>query len=116
MKKGIRVKQQDLKDCGAACLASIGAYYDLHLPIAKIRQICHTDTRGTNALGLVVGLEKMGFKAKGVKAEELYLDGVPLPAIAHVVKNQVHLHYVVVYQVRRVRLNSWILSLEKCRK
>lgn len=101
MKKGIRVKQQDLKDCGAACLASIGAYYDLHLPIAKIRQICHTDTRGTNALGLVVGLEKMGFKAKGVKAEELYLDGVPLPAIAHVVKNQVHLHYVVVYQVRR---------------
>ncbi|MVZ62596.1 peptidase domain-containing ABC transporter [Sphingobacterium humi] len=101
MKKGIRVKQQDLKDCGAACLASIGAYYDLYLPIAKIRQICHTDTRGTNALGLVVGLEKMGFKAKGVKAEELYLDGVPLPAIAHVVKNQVHLHYVVVYQVRR---------------
>ncbi len=101
MKKGIRVKQQDLKDCGAACLASIGAHYDLHLPIAKIRQICHTDTRGTNALGLVVGLEKMGFKAKGVKAEELYLDGVPLPAIAHVVKNQVHLHYVVVYQVRR---------------
>ena len=37
------------------------------MPIAKIRQLSHTDTRGTNVLGMVQGLEKMGFNAKGVK-------------------------------------------------
>ncbi|MGV0832468.1 peptidase domain-containing ABC transporter [Empedobacter brevis] len=101
MKKEILIQQHDFKDCGAACLASIGAYYNLFLPIAKIRQLCHTDTRGTNALGLVVGLEKMGFKAKGVKTEEKNLLHVPLPAIAHVIKDEVLHHYVVIYEIKK---------------
>lgn len=101
MKKEILIKQHDLKDCGAACLASIGANYNLFMPIAKIRQICHTDTRGTNALGLVVGLEKMGFKAVGVKAEDKNLENIPLPSIAHVIKNEILHHYVVIYKVNK---------------
>lgn len=31
----IKIKQHDIKDCGAACLASIGAHYKVQLPIAK---------------------------------------------------------------------------------
>ena len=53
-----------MRDCGAACLASVAGHYGLQLPIAKIRQLCHTDKRGTNALGLIQGLEQMGFNAK----------------------------------------------------
>ncbi len=99
MKKNILIKQHDIKDCGAACLASVAAYYGLKMPIAKIRQICHTDTRGTNVLGLVQGLEQMGFNAKGVKGGIDALPDLPLPAIAHIIVNgQMH-HYVVIYKV-----------------
>lgn len=101
MKKAIQIKQHDIKDCGAACLASVAAHYGLKLPIAKIRQICYTDTRGTNILGMVQGLEKMGFNAKGVKGGADALPEIPLPAIAHIiVQGQLH-HYVVIYSVKK---------------
>lgn len=98
------VKQHDIKDCGAACLASVGAYYGLKMPIAKIRQICHTDTRGTNVLGMIQGLEAMGFNAKGVKGGLDALPDIPLPAIAHIVVNgQLH-HFVVIYKVSKTKI------------
>lgn len=99
MKKEVLIKQHDIKDCGAACLASVGAFYGNKMPIAKIRQICHTDTRGTNVLGMIQGLEAMGFNAKGVKGNLEALVDIPLPAIAHIVVNgQLH-HFVVIYKV-----------------
>jgi ATP-binding cassette subfamily B protein len=99
MKKDILIKQHDIKDCGAACLASVSSHYGLKMPIAKIRQICHTDTRGTNVLGLIQGLEQMGFNAKGLKGGIDALPELPLPAIAHIIVNgQMH-HYVVIYKV-----------------
>lgn len=105
MKKDIQIKQHDIKDCGAACLASVAAHYGLKMPIAKIRQICHTDTRGTNVLGMVQGLEKMGLNAKGVKGGADALPEIPLPAIAHIiVQGQLH-HYVVIYSVKKDKIN-----------
>ncbi|PKR32150.1 peptidase domain-containing ABC transporter [Elizabethkingia anophelis] len=104
MKKDIQIKQHDIKDCGAACLASVAAHYGLKMPIAKIRQVCHTDTRGTNVLGMVQGLEKMGFNAKGVKGGADALPEIPLPAIAHIiVQGQLH-HYVVIYSVKKDKI------------
>ncbi|ATL43773.1 peptidase domain-containing ABC transporter [Elizabethkingia sp. HX WHF] len=104
MKKDIQIKQHDIKDCGAACLASVAAHYGLKMPIAKIRQICHTDTRGTNVLGMVQGLEKMGFNAKGVKGGADALPEIPLPTIAHIiVQGQLH-HYVVIYSVKKDKI------------
>ncbi|WP_407499804.1 peptidase domain-containing ABC transporter [Elizabethkingia anophelis] len=104
MKKDIQIKQHDIKDCGAACLASVAAHYGLKMPIAKIRQICHTDTRGTNVLGMIQGLEKMGFNAKGVKGGADALPEIPLPAIAHIiVQGQLH-HYVVIYSVKKDKI------------
>lgn len=97
----IRIKQHDIKDCGAACLASIGNYYKVNLPISKIRQYANTDKRGTNVLGIIEAAEKMGFTAKGVKGGFDALPQIPLPAIAHVVvKEQLH-HYVVIYKVTK---------------
>ena len=99
MKKDTLIKQHDLKDCGAACLASVSAHYGLKMPIAKIRQVSHTDTRGTNVLGMVQGLEQMGFNAKGVKGGADALPEIPLPAIAHVITKEQYHHYVVIYKV-----------------
>lgn len=105
MKKDTLIKQHDIKDCGAACLASVGAFYGNKMPIAKIRQICHTDTRGTNVLGMIQGLEAMGFNAKGVKGGLDALPDIPLPAIAHILVNgQLH-HFVVIYKVEKNKIS-----------
>lgn len=104
MKKDTLIKQHDMRDCGAACLTSVAPHYGRKMPIAKVRQICHTDKRGTNALGLVQGLEKLGFNAKGVRGNMEALAEIPLPAIAHVIiKEQWH-HYVVIYKVEKDKI------------
>lgn len=101
MKKAIKVKQRDITDCGAACLASIAAWYKLQMPVSRIRQFAGTDKRGTNVLGLIEAAEKLGLQAKGAKGPFESLFKIPLPAIAHVVlKNQLQ-HYVVVYRVTK---------------
>lgn len=101
MRKDIKIKQRDITDCGAACLASIAANYRLKLPVSRIRQYAGTDKRGTNVLGLIEAAEKLGFQAKGAKGPFESLFKIPLPAIAHVIlKNQLH-HYVVVYKVTK---------------
>lgn len=105
MKNGTLIKQHDIKDCGAACLSSVAAHYGLNLPIARIRQICHTDTRGTNVLGMIQGLNEMGFNAKGVKGGLDALPQIPLPAIAHVVVMQQLHHYIVIYKVDKTHIH-----------
>lgn len=94
----IKIKQHDITDCGAACLASVSAHYNLKIPISRIRQWAGTDKKGTNAWGLIKAAEKLGFSAKGVKGELEAMNEVPLPAIAHVVVKKVLQHYVVVYE------------------
>ena len=105
MKSSTLIKQHDMRDCGAACLASVAGHYGLQLPIAKIRQLCHTDKRGTNALGLIQGLEQMGFNAKGVKASLENLPQAPLPAIAHTIFKEQYQHYVVIYKVHKGKIS-----------
>ena len=39
----VTIKQHDITDCGAACLASISSYFSLYLPIAGIQQYTGTD-------------------------------------------------------------------------
>ncbi|WP_077923471.1 peptidase domain-containing ABC transporter [Spirosoma sp. 209] len=96
----VKVKQRDVTDCGAACLASVAAHYRLLLPVARIRQMAATDQKGTNVLGMVEAAQKMGFQAKGVKATVESLSKIPLPAIAHVaIRDGALHHYVVIYRI-----------------
>ena len=97
MKNTVKIKQRDITDCGAACLASIAAFYDLQLPVARIRQLASTDKKGTNVLGLIEAANKLGFDAKGVRGEFDSLFKIPKPAIAHVIVKEVLQHYVVIY-------------------
>ncbi len=99
MNNGTKVKQRDITDCGAACLASIAAHYSLQMSVSRIRQYAGTDKRGTNVLGLIEAAEHLGFQAKGAKGTIESLTKIPLPAIAHVVlANGLH-HYVVIYKI-----------------
>lgn len=100
-KKGIKIKQHDITDCGAASLASVCAYYGLQFPVARIRQYAFTDQKGTNVLGMIEAANKLGLSAKGVRAQFEALEIVPKPTIAHVIV-QGHLqHFVVIYHVKK---------------
>jgi ATP-binding cassette, subfamily C, bacteriocin exporter len=92
-----KIKQRDITDCGAACLASIAAHYELQLPVARVHQLASTDKKGTNVLGMIEAAEKIGFQAKGVKGPFESLFKIPKPAIAHVIIKEVLHHYVVIY-------------------
>jgi ATP-binding cassette, subfamily C, bacteriocin exporter len=98
------IKQRDITDCGATCLASIANYYHLQMPVSRIRQYAGTDKKGTNVLGLTEAAEKLGFQAKGAKGKPESLLNIPLPAIAHLIlKNGLH-HYVVLYKVSQRKI------------
>lgn len=100
-KKYICIKQHDIKDCGAACLATISKQYGLKIPISKIREVAGTDKQGTSAFGIIKAAEQLGFSAKGVKVskpEDIFTE-FPIPAIAHVVIDGSYLHYVVIHRI-----------------
>lgn len=98
------IKQHDISDCGPACLVSVASYYKLSLPISKVRQLSSTDKDGTNVFGLLEAANKIGFDAKGVKGDISCLDGIPMPAIAHLILNDTLQHYVVIYKLKKQRI------------
>ncbi|MGB4400513.1 MAG: peptidase domain-containing ABC transporter [Daejeonella sp.] len=93
-----KVKQRDITDCGAACLASVASHYKLNLPVARIRQFAGTDKKGTNVLGMIEAAQKLGFEAKGVKGPFESLFKIPKPSIAHIIVKGVLQHFVVIYK------------------
>lgn len=94
------VKQHDITDCGAACLATISRQYGFKTSISKIREVAGTDRHGTNAYGMIKAAEQLGFTAKGVKGDRNSLfSEFPLPCIAHVVVDGALLHYVVIHKI-----------------
>nr|WP_082855840.1 peptidase domain-containing ABC transporter [Mucilaginibacter sp. L294] len=99
IRRRIQIQQHDIMDCGAACLASIAAYYNLKMPIARIRQMASTDKKGTNLLGLIEASTQLGFSAKGVKGDFGNLFEIPVPTIAHVLLPNHLQHYLVIYKI-----------------
>lgn len=99
------VRQHDMTDCGAACLATIAKQNGYRLGISRIREIAGTDKQGTNAFGLIKAAEELGFSAKGVKGDkEAFFSEFPLPCIAHVVVDTSLLHYVVVHKITKKQI------------
>lgn len=102
MKKYYCIKQHDITDCGAACLATISKQYGFTTSITKIREIAGTDKQGTNAYGIIKAAEQIGFSGKGVKGDEnAFFSDFPLPCIAHVVVEGSLLHYVVIHKITK---------------
>lgn len=72
LRKGIKIKQHDITDCGAACLASVCAYYGLQFPVARIRQYAFTDQKGTNVLGMIEAAAKLGCLPKACAPSSMH--------------------------------------------
>ena len=101
MKKDCLIKQHDITDCGAACLASVSAYYGLKFPVSRIHQYALTDKKGTNILGMIDAAKRLGFEAKGVRGSLESLCNIPKPVIAHVIFKEQIYHFVVIYKVSK---------------
>ncbi len=99
--KNICIKQHDISDCGAACLASVSSYFGHSLPISRVRQYAGTDSKGTNLAGMLDAAEKLGFLTKAVRVNKESLGEVPLPAIAHLTIKESWHHFVVLYKIRK---------------
>lgn len=96
------VKQHDMTDCGAACLATISKQNGYKISISKIREIAGTDKQGTNAYGVIQAAEQLGFSAKGVKGNaDAFFSEFPLPCIAHVIVDGNLMHYVVIHKITK---------------
>ncbi|WP_195282771.1 peptidase domain-containing ABC transporter [Harryflintia acetispora] len=96
------IRQQDVTDCGAACLATVCRQYGLKMPIGRIREAARTDRQGTSAAGLLAAAKELGLFAKAVRGDAGALRSrFPLPAIAHVKTPEGVWHYVVLHQVGR---------------
>jgi len=104
MKKSIQVKQRDVSDCGAACLASVAAYYGLRIPVSRIRQYAGTDKQGTSLLGLMEAAEKLHFNTRAAKAAGISTVGIPVPSIFHLVLENGLQHFVVAYKIKGKRI------------
>lgn len=94
------VKQHDMTDCGAACIATICLQYKKEMTITKLRDISGTDIKGTTVLGLVQALEKLGFEAKaGRVTRETFEEKFTLPCIARVLTKEGLTHFVVIHKI-----------------
>ena len=99
------IKQHDITDCGAACIATISRQYGLKTSISRIREIAGTDKSGTNIVGVVKAAEELGFSAKGVKGDkESFFSDFPLPAIAHIITKDGLQHYVVIHKITKEKI------------
>lgn len=108
MKKGIAVKQRDMTDCGAACLASVAAYYGLRIPVSRVRQYAGTDKQGTSLYGMMEAAQNLNFQVKGAKAGAASVSGIPLPAVFHQTLETGLQHFVVVYKIKKQRV--WLMD------
>ncbi len=91
-------RQNNLQDCGVACLRMIAAHYGKQYTAQELRQFSGIDKLGTSLMGLKKTAEHIGFKAEGVQlttpADFAAIDK-ELPCILFWENN----HFVVLFQV-----------------
>lgn len=98
-KKFHYVLQNDISDCGPACLATISRHYGSHIPLGEIKKLSNTNKEGTTLESLIITANSMGFETRAVKGVAESLKEIPLPAIAHITLPNGLLHYVVIFKV-----------------
>lgn len=96
------VKQHDMTDCAAACLATVCMYYKKEITITKLRDILGTDIKGTTLKGLENGAERLGFDTRSIRVDKKgFTSKYTLPAIAHVITEEGLSHFVVIHKVKK---------------
>ena len=96
LKKSL-VYQQDVKDCGVACLLTAIKFHGYHSSLERLRELSGTNDTGTSLYGLKQAANQVGFESEAFYAENTQelLDHEGL-MILHVVKNDKYEHFLLV--------------------
>lgn len=99
------VKQHDITDCAAACLATVCMYYKKEISITKLRDVLGTDIKGTTLKGLEDGANRLGFDTRAVRVDKKgFKSKYTLPAIAHVITEEGLSHFVVIHKIKKDKI------------
>ncbi|MBO6154539.1 MAG: peptidase domain-containing ABC transporter [Lachnospiraceae bacterium] len=96
------VKQHDITDCAAACMAMVCLHYKKETTITSLRDIMGTDIKGTNLVGLSKCADELGFISQAVKVDkDGFKSKYTLPAIANVITKEGFSHFVVIFKITK---------------
>ena len=118
MKKGIR--QHDLRDCGAACLATICYNYGVKIPLVKARELMKVDRNGSTLLAMSEAAQTLGLQATSLCGtwEELSVEiqnkKISTPFVAHMLIDGNLAHYVVVQKIESDKIKVFDPGKGKC--
>lgn len=100
MEKFPLYNQNEVMDCGPACLRMVSKYYGHHYSLQTLRQKCFITREGVSLLGISDAAESIGFRTCGVKiTEEQLVNEAMLPCILYWNNS----HFVVCYKIKRKR-------------
>jgi ATP-binding cassette subfamily B protein len=92
------INQQDMMDCGAACLAMVCKHYGKDIPLATVRNQTQLGKQGVSILGISEAAENYGFKTLAVQLSyEQLTEDATLPCILHWSQE----HFVVLTKVNK---------------
>ncbi|MDD2594647.1 MAG: peptidase domain-containing ABC transporter [Bacteroidales bacterium] len=100
------IKQHDISDCAAACIASVAKWYGRNIPLTIIREASGTGQQGTSIKGIIDACAQIGFNAKGYKSPDKGIEPlikVKQPIILHTIRENGDLHFVVLYGINHKR-------------
>lgn len=100
-KKVPLIKQTGVRDCAAASLAMILAYYGKRIPLAAAREAVQVDMYGASIYGLQKGAESFGLTASAYEGSaedvlEVFQDSSYLPCIVRIVNKHGFEHFIVI--------------------
>ncbi len=98
------VLQNEMAECGLACLAMIAGHHGHRIDLAGLRRRFPTSAKGANLAHLIRVAAELDLDARALRAEIPALPALPTPFIAHWDLN----HFVVVERIdaKRVRLHD----------
>ena len=100
MERFLLYNQNEVMDCGPACLRMISKYYGHHYSLQTLRQKCFITREGVSLLGISDAAESIGFRTCGVKITgDQLVNEAMLPCILYWNNS----HFVVCYKIKRKR-------------
>jgi predicted double-glycine peptidase len=89
------IRQQSAVDCGPTCIAMICQFHNRRANLDSIREMAGTTSHGTSLLALAETAERLGFLARGVRANYGGLMQLKMPILCHWQGN----HFIVLYEI-----------------
>lgn len=91
------ILQNELAECGLACLAMISCYYGYHCDLSSLRRRFSISTQGVNLKQLLDMANRLHLAGRALRCDLDDLEKLELPCILHWGMN----HFVVLKEIRR---------------